>query len=506
MIWRFIVNKESIGQMSQRLNKLVHVCVLLLSGNLLMMGYQETTNPPPPTAPRSVKVPVPVEKTLKNGLRVIIIERTGLPLISAQMVIKSGGEIDPPSLAGLADITAALLTEGTKTRTAPQIAEEIDALGAELETDAGWDASTVSLNVMSSKFLQALEIMADVVQNPIFKQEEVDRIKKQTIDDLEVELSQPGTIARYVAALVLFGNTPYGHALTGIPQTVKRIKREDLIRAHTRYYRPDNAILLIGGNIKAEEAFKHAEDLFVKWRKPKKALPKSNNQVKKASSSNLKQRVVVIDKEDAGQSAVMLIRSGLKRTDKDFYHGIVANSVFGGGYSARLNQEIRIKRGLSYGAGSKLDVRRDVGPFVAATQTKNESGAEVASLLVSELGRLATEPIKDDELIPRKAVVTGGFSRNLEAIEDLVEQVAALALYDIPLNELNNFIGNVEKIAATDVQAFAKTRLDPKNAHIIIVGNAKLFIENLRKQFPQVEVIKESELDLEHSTLKRVKK
>ena len=216
-----------------------------------------------------------------------------------------------------------------------------------------------------------------------------------------------------------------------------------------------------------------------------------------------KPRVVVIDMPDAGQAAVVVARRGLKRTDSEYYRGIVANTVLGGGYSARLNQEIRIKRGLSYGAGSSLSARRDVGPFTASTQTKNESGAEVASLLMSELTRLSSEPIADLELTPRKAVLTGNFGRNLETTGGLVAQVANLALYGLSLDEINNYIKNVQAVSAGDVQKFAGTRIDQKGANLIIVGNSKLFLENLRKQFPNVEVISITDLDLNSAGLRK---
>jgi zinc protease len=207
--------------------------------------------------------------------------------------------------------------------------------------------------------------------------------------------------------------------------------------------------------------------------------------------------------EHAGQAAVVLARPGLKRTDPEYFRGLVANSVLGGGYSARLNQEIRIKRGLSYGASSALDMRRGTGPFLAATQTKNESGATVASLLIDELGRLASEAVPDTELTPRKAALMGNFARNLETTDGLVAQVGSLALYGLSFDEINNYINNVQTISASDVQKFAGTRLDTRGANIIIVGNARMFIDELRKRFPNVEVIPEKELDLNSATLRK---
>jgi len=475
--------------------------LLVPSTSGLLFGQQEP--PPPPSAPRAVSFPKPIETTLKNGLRVIAIERGGLPLVSAQVLIKNGGEVDPPQSAGLAQMTASLLTKGTATRTAPEIAEAIEALGGSLDSGARWDAAVVGVGVMSSKFIPAMEILADVVRRPAFKDEEIERLRQQTLDGLSVELREPSVLARLVASRVVFGGSPYGHPLTGTPETLARIKRDDIARMHRTYYRPDNAVLMIGGDIKPEAAFKVAERLFGDWAKPATPLPASSAETGKAAAAADKPRVIVIDKPDAGQAAVVLARAGLRRTDPDFFRGLVANSVLGGGYSARLNQEIRIKRGLSYGASSTLEVRREVGPFVASTQTKNESAAEVAGLLVNELGGLASGQIPDLELTPRKAVLIGNFARAVETNEGLVGQVASLALYGLGLEEINNYIKNVQTITAGDVQRFAGTRLSSKDANIIVVGNAQLFLNDLRKQFPNVEVIPEAELNLNSASLRR---
>ncbi|HKG79704.1 MAG TPA: insulinase family protein, partial [Pyrinomonadaceae bacterium] len=171
--------------------------------------------------------------------------------------------------------------------------------------------------------------------------------------------------------------------------------------------------------------------------------------------------------------------------------------------SGRLNQEIRIKRGLSYGAGSSLDARRDVGPFVASAQTKNESGAQVADLLLGEITRLSASPPADVELTPRKAVLVGGFSRNLETANGLVAQVASLALFGMGLDEINRYINNVQAISTADIQKFAGTRLDAKTSNIIIVGNAKAFLPELQKKYPNVEVIPVAELDLNTALLRK---
>jgi zinc protease len=418
-------------------------------------------------------------------------------------MIKNGGEVDPPELSGLADLTANLLTKGTDSRDATQIAEAVEALGGSLDSGARWDASTATVGVSSPKIGDAMKILADVVRHPTFKTEEIERLRQQYLDNLTVGLGQPGTIARYVAGRVVFGDAPYGHPISGTPESLARISRDDIVKMHGLYYRPDNAILVIGGDIQANDGFDLAKRNFGDWQKPAAALPVMSAAAMGSATAKTG-RVLVIDKPDAGQAAVYLARTGINRSDPDFFRGMVTNSVLSG-YSGRLNQEIRIKRGLSYGAASSLDARRDVGPFAASAQTKNQSGAQVADLLIGEIGRLSTSPPSESELTPRKAVLIGNFARNLETVNGLVGQVSSLALYGLALDEINRYIQNVQTISTADVQKFAGTRLDAKSANIIIVGNAKEFLPELTKQFPNVEVIPVAELDLNTASLRKKK-
>lgn len=455
--------------------------------------------PPPPAAPRPVQFPKPVEKTLPNGLRVIVVERHGTPLVTSQLLIKNGGEVDPIEFAGLGNMVADLITKGTQKRSATDIAEAVEALGGSLYSSARWDSTRVGVDVISTKVGPAVDILADVVLHPTFKDDELERLRQQTLDDLTVELGEPGSIARYVAGRIIFGDAPYGHPLAGTPESIARIKREGLVKYHGRWYRPDNAILVFGGDIKAAAAFALAQKYFGAWKKPAQALPVLPSPPPVTSAAS---RVVVVDKPDAGQAAVLVARAGISRSDPDYFGGLVVNSVLSG-YSGRLNQEIRIKRGLSYGAGSTLDARRAIGPFTATAQTKNQSAVQVAELLLGEVGRMATAPVLDVELNPRKAVVVGNFARSLETTAGLAGQVANLALYGLSFDEINRYISNVQNIQAGDVQKFASGHLDAKATSIVIVGNAKEFLPELRKKFPQVEVIPMAELDLDTALLKK---
>ncbi|HET6979927.1 MAG TPA: pitrilysin family protein [Pyrinomonadaceae bacterium] len=481
-----------------KLLSLAFVLCTLFATNLQAQTPQAT--PPPPAQPRSVAFPKPVEETLPNGLRVIVIERRESPLISAQLLIKNGGEVDPPELPGLADMTAGLLTKGTQTRDATKIAQEIESLGGSLDSGARWDSSYANVSVMSSKISQAMDILADVVRRPTFKSEEVERLRQQSLDSVTLEMGEPSSIARFVAARVVFGESPYGHPIGGTAESLTHISAAEITKMHSRFYRPDNAILVIGGDIGAKDAIALAIKYFGDWQKPSTPMPVLSAAMQNADAKA--GRIVVIDKPDAGQAAVFLARTGINRKDPDYFRGIVSNSVLSG-YSGRLNQEIRIKRGLSYGAASSLDTRRDVGPFVASAQTKNESGAQVADLLLGEISRLSSAPPEDIELTPRKAVLIGNFSRNLETAGGLVGQVGSLALYGLGLDEINRYINNVQAITTADIQKFAGSRLDAKTSNIIIVGNAKLFLPELQKKYPNVEVISIGDLDLNTALLKK---
>jgi zinc protease len=456
--------------------------------------------PPAPAAPREAKVPQPVEKTLANGLRVIVVPKPNNPLVAAELMVRTGGAADPRGKAGVAELTSTVLTQGTKTRTAEQIARGVEALGATLATGADWDSSTVDISVMSSNLGKALEYVGDVARNATFAKTEFEREQAQTIDALQVELGEPRSVANRVAARLIFGEAAYGNNLTGTPASVKAIRRDDLVQFHKRYYRPDNAVLVMAGDVKPETAFALAESVFGTWRG---VGPKNPLATPAATAS--KPRVVIVDMPEAGQAAVVVGRQGIRRADPAYMQALVANSILGGGYSSRLNQEIRIKRGLSYGAGSSFDPRSGVGPFTAGTQTKNETAAEVAGIITGELQRLSASDVPEEELTPRKAALIGGFAQSLESTSGIVSRVSELALYDLPLSDINSYVSGVQAVTAADVRKFSAANLVGGNANVVIVGDAKQFEPALRKQFSDVEVISLADLDLASPTL-RVRK
>jgi zinc protease len=474
---------------------------LLIIALLQWSAFAQQVAPPPPAAPRDVTVPQPVERTLTNGLRVIVVQKSSVPLVAARLMVKSGGEADPAGSAGLADMTASLLTKGTTTKSAEQIARGVEALGATIESGAAWDSSAVNLSALSSNVAQAMTYVADVVRNPTFKSDEIERLREQNIDALRVAVQDPSNLADFVATKAIFGSAPYGHNLGGTPESLLKVTRADIVAFHRRFYRPDNSVLVITGDMKPETAFSLAESLFGTWKRPDAPLPSAESSTVAAPEP----RVIVVDMPDAGQAAVVVARQGLRRVDPSYTAAIVANAVLGTGYSSRLNQEIRIKRGLSYGAGSAFELRRDVGPFTASAQTKNESAADVAGLIIDELNRMAATQVPATELVPRKAVLIGGFGRSLETAAGLANRIGTLALYGLNLDEINKYISGVQSVSAEDVQKFASTHLGGSDATIVAVGDAKKFLPALQQRFKNVDVIPVAELDLNSTTLRHPK-
>lgn len=454
--------------------------------------------PPPVATPVTPVLPKPAQKTLPNGLKVIVAKSSDLPLVTASLTVRTGAWADPQGLAGAMGMTAGMLTEGTKTRGAQAIASETEALGAVLSSGGGQESSSVTLNVMPEKLPAAMAIMADVARNPAFAAEELERQRSQALDGLSVAYQSPGQLAGFAASPVIFSGTPFGHVPSGTPASLTKLSTADLARLHQAWFRPDNAILVMSGDITPEQGFALVEKSFGDWKAPAGPAPARAEVAPQAAP-----RAVAIDLPGTGQAAVTVARAAIARGDAQYYPAVVANSVLGGGYSARLNQEIRIKRGLSYGANSRLSAMRTTGLFRAAAQTKNESAPQVLDLIMAEVKRLADAPAGAEELKARKSVLIGGFGRELATTDGLAGILANLALYDLPLTELADYTTKVEAVTAGQVQTFAQQRLDPASVSVIVAGDAKAFTEGLKQRHPNLEVVPAAELNLDSPTLKK---
>ncbi|PZQ56032.1 MAG: peptidase M16 [Phenylobacterium zucineum] len=458
----------------------------------------ERMKPPPVGEPVQPVLPTPSEKVLANGLRVIVARSSDLPLVTADLTIKAGAWADPAGLAGASAMMTGMLTEGTKTRSAQQIASQIESLGASLGSGGGLESGSVTLTAMPDKLPEALTIMADVARNPAFSAEELDRQREQALDGLRIAYQQPGSLAGLAAAPIIYGGTPFGHVVQGTPASLAKLKPADLSALHTAAFRPDNAILVLTGDISAEQGFALAEKAFGDWARP--ATPLAPAPAIRPQAAG---RALAIDIPGTGQASVNVLKPGIARGDADYYPAVVATNILGGGYSARLNQEIRIKRGLSYGASAGLSAARTTGSFRASAQTKNESAGQVLDLIKAELDRLAAQPAGADELKARKSNIVGGYGRGMATSEGLADTLGNFALYGIPLDELSRYTAKVEAVDAAQVQAVAKRLLDPAQASVLVVGDAKTFSADLKAKLPGLEVIPTDQLDLDSPTLRK---
>ncbi|MBB4796701.1 zinc protease [Brevundimonas bullata] len=464
----------------------------------VLLPEAERARLPQPGAEVAPATPAVADFRLANGMRVLVAPTEGLPLVSARLNFNAGSANDPAGKPGVAAMTAGLLTQGTKTKSAPEIATAIEQLGANIGAGSGADFTNIYANAPKDVFGRSLSLMADLVRNPAFAAEELERQQSQTLDGLRVALSQPGSIAAQSVGRVIYGDAPYGAPGGGTLTSVPAITREDVAAFHAARYRPSQATIVFSGAVTPAEARELAQAAFGDWRDPSSAAP---GPVAKAGPA-LPPRIVVIDQPGAGQAAVTAAIRGIKRADADYFPLTLGNTLLGGGFSSRLNQEIRIKRGLSYGARSSVGAQQDVGVFTASTQTKNETATEVADLILAEVGKLGTAPATEAELAPRRAALIGGFGRSLETVDGLGGLVANLALYDLPMSDLADYAGKVRSVTPQQVEAAFAEHLPTDRASLVIVGDASKFIDALRAKYPNVEVIPLTDLNLNSAALR----
>jgi zinc protease len=461
------------------------------------LAWAQPEGLPEPAAPPAMKFAVPQQKKLANGMSVIAVERPGLPVITAGLIIRAGAEADPAKLGGLAQFTGGLLTRGTTKRGATQIAEDLEDHGASLKIDADWDQTLALLESLSTEAGPSLEILAEVIRMPAFAKAEIERLRKETVDELTVDLEQPGQLARVAAARAILGTQPYGHSTVGTPASLRRVKRADITSFHVSHYRPDRAVLIVAGSLSADEVFALAEKYFGDWRgaaEKKVETAANRGEIPKPSA-------VLIDMPDAGQAAVYIGRAAPPWREEDYYIGQMANGVLGGGFSSRLNREVRIKRGLSYGCGSRLSAYRGAGMFGAAAQTKNESAADVVEVVRGEMSGLGREVVPDEEFNARKAVITGSFQRELETNEGYVKRIADFVVHEQAVDSFATTLEKIEKVKPAEVKALAEREFDAGAMTVVVVGKRGECEKPLRKVLPKLRIVPQAKLDLESAAL-----
>lgn len=463
---------------------------------LLPEGQRQA--PPAPGAARAMRAPVFAERTLPNGLRVIVAKSTDLPIMNAQLVIGGGAAGDPADRPGLASMTAGLASQGAAGRTAPEIARTLERLGASIGGGAGSDATLLGMGAPIASADAAGAVLADVVMHPDFAAGEVERSRTQAVNRLRVNLRQPGPLAGQVLDRIAFGDAAYGAPNGGTVASIQAMSRDELAAFHARWWRPDNAALIITGGMTAEQGFAFAEKTLGDWSRPASAVPVVTARAGGAAPAP---RIIVVDLPGSGQAAVTAAVRGPNRSDDAYYPLAVANAVIGGGQNGHLFQEVRAKRGLSYGAYSSLDARVDGGLLTASTQTKNESAVEVLDLVLAEFDRLLTEKVTEQATVDRETYLTGGFSRSIETTGGLGGFIASSVIQGLPLDESAAYASKIEATTPESLQAAAQATLGSNRAYVVVVGDSRMFIDDMRARHPDLTLIPAASLDLGRADL-----
>jgi zinc protease len=452
--------------------------------------------PPAPGPDRPVTQAAISEAKLPTGLSVVTAKTGDVPLASMTLVVRGGASTDPTGKSGLASMAAELAAKGTATRSAQQIASEMEALGATLSSNAGPDGLLMSVSAPAANLEAAGRILADIVQNATFPAEELERERKLGMDRLSIAMKNPGALAEMIAQPVLYGSAPYGSIPT--PASLRALTREDLARHRSQWWHPANSALVIAGGIDSASASGLAQRLFGGWRGEGTPPPAPA----KRAGAALKPRTLVIDMPGAGQAAVLGAVRAVSRQNPDYFNLLVANAVLGGGSSGRLFEEIRTKKSLSYGAGSGLPSRMDDAALTATSQTKNETAAEVAQIFLGEFDRLGKEPLTADTIDRRKAFLVGNYTRQAESSAGFSNLIGSLIIQGLSPGDAARYAQYIEGVAPDAVTKAAARLVRSDAASLVIVGDASKFIDKLRAVRPNVEVIKADQLDLDSPLLR----
>ena len=454
--------------------------------------------PPRPLAAREVKFPPYALRTLPNGLQIIAVSHHEQPAVSVRLLVRAGGAQDPVEKPGVAALAAAVLDQGTATRSAEQIAQTIDSVGGAIGSSSGTDLTFVSAVVMKDSFNLALDLVSDVVRNPSFAPQEVELQRKQMLSGLQVSYDDPEYLAGVVFDRLVYGFHPYGSPDAGTPQSIASITRDDLVAYHKAWFGANNAILAIVGDVTSEEAFAGAERAFGSWGKSASVADK------RIEPPPPTRRVVVIDRPGAVQTEIRVGHTAVPRKHADYLALDLAIKILGGEGGNRLHRVLRSERGLTYGASADLNALKDTGNIVADTDTRSDSTGETLRLLVDEMWRLQRQRVSERELADAQAYLTGSFPLTIETPSAIALQVLNAVVYGLDLQELQTFRERVNAVTVDDIQRVSRAYLHPDRLSIVLVGDTSKFQKQLAGVgFDQFERIAVSDLDLSSPDLRR---
>jgi zinc protease len=431
---------------------------------------------PTPATARALQIATPLSETLPNGLTLILSERRGLPIVASNLVLKTGSDANPLDKSGLANFVAAMLDEGTATRSSLQIADEIAQLGASLNTGSTMDATTVSARSLTKNFGKTLDVLADVVLHPSFPTEEIERQRASRLAGLVQQRDNPSQVAAQVMASALYGPThPYGYAEVGTEAAVKAVMRSDMEAFWKQNFVPNNSALVVAGDISMPELRAAAEKAFGAWPRGTPAQPALG------APTTTKARVVIVDKPGSPQTQVRVASIGAARSSPDFRPMQVMNLALGGLFSSRINMNLREAHGYTYGASSGFAFRRAPGPFQVASGIRTDVTAPAIDEIFKELRGMVEKPVGQEELSKAKDALANSLPGAFESSANAVGNFSNVFIYNLGLDYYTKYAAQVNAVTTDQTLAMAKKYLVPDNMVVIAVGDRAKIEPELKK-------------------------
>ena len=446
----------------------------------------------PKVGPNPEFTPPPVvRRKLSNGLEVLVAERHELPILTLNLVAKGGETLVPDGKEGLASMTAALMTEGTTSRDALELAGELSEIGASVDANGGLESSTLSLTTLTKHTDKALALYTDVLLRPSFPEKELNRLRLQRLAALRARMDNPTAIAGVVFPRLLYGQEhPYGRPDLGTPKTVQGLTRDDVAAFHKRLFVPNNASLIVVGDVTPDAAVAMLEAALQDW-KPGEAV----EQTLPEPPSSRPVTIYLVDKPGAAQSVLAVGQVGVPRSTADYFPLTVMNAILGGQFSSRINLNLRENKGYTYGARSSFAFRQGPGPFEAGGSVKTDVTKEALVELVKEITDITgPRPILDIELAFAKDRIIRGFPNRFETTFGVAGTLAELVIYKLPADYFSTYQSKVEAITKADIDRVARKYLDPSKMTILVVGD-RAKVEPTLKTLPFAKVINSVDVD-----------
>ncbi len=415
--------------------------------------------------------PVVQEHALKNGLRVLFAPHA-VGTVSVALVVKAGQGDVAGARPGALSFLGAMLEQGTKTRSALKLSDDLEALGAHHDAGFGWDSGTVAVDVLAEHLEAGLELLVDVAQNPTFPNEEVERVRARRLANLQSEKNSPSAMMQNAQAAVLFGRAhPYGHALSGEVADVKAITRAELARLHKELFVPSLLTLVVSGGVTEASLLPALERTFGQMRGPVRArgpAPKSPPPPRPSSDES---RLVVVDKPGAAQSQICVTQVGVPASVADRDALSVMNAILGGMFSSRINLNLREKHSYTYGARSYFSQRRGAGPFAASAAVVSDKTVPALREVFVELEAMRANEVTEAELAGAKEALVQTLPARFETARDVVNALAEVVVYDWPKDEYATRVERISKVTGADVKRVASQYLAPRTMKVVVVGD-----------------------------------